>query len=68
MTPAVESIRPAWTAGLKQVIENQTMPLLDFVIKLAHDAEAVAKDRAPYEFGNLMNSIKVSPPKEFFGG
>uniref|UniRef100_A0A6H1ZDD2 Putative tail protein n=1 Tax=viral metagenome TaxID=1070528 RepID=A0A6H1ZDD2_9ZZZZ len=63
ITPAIEHIRPAFEKGLKQ-IKNLEMAE-DFVDKLAHDAEAVAKASAPFLTGALRNSIKVSKPEDF---
>ena len=63
--PALERIRPALEKGWDQVLEKQVMTPDAFIEKIARDAEAIAKQEAPYLTGALKNSIDISKPEDF---
>ena len=65
MTPALEAVRNPFLEGLKQVANLRKAD--DFVELIARRAQAIARDRAPYDTGALKNSIDVHKPNEFLG-
>jgi hypothetical protein len=58
MTPAAETVRPAFERGLGDIDNLATMDA--YVDKIAHDVEAYAKHFAPVDTGALRASIEVS--------
>lgn len=65
MTPALEAVRSQFLEGLKQIANLRQGE--NFVELVARRAQAIARDRAPYDTGALKNSIDVHKPNEFLG-
>jgi len=64
MTPAVEGVRDELIQGMRQVVERQTMTADRFVETVARHAQALARQYAPVDSGQLRNSIDVHKPSE----
>lgn len=57
MVPAVEAVRPGFAQSMKGAIT--LAQVTEKIDKAAFDVERIAKEKAPWEFGALRNSIHV---------
>lgn len=63
MGPAVESVRPAYEAGIRQVGNWEQADA--FIEKIARDVQAHARANAPVDTSQLRNSIDVYDAETF---